>query len=272
MAYILQHRRDTLANWNKVNPILADAEIGFILDKDENGKQKSSLYKIGDGKTPWNDLPLFGFGGNVYNNFKGNDLSTSVASRQAILDKFNELNEELDASLVQSISPEEEESEDIMKQQVVSRWALLEEFQNIWGDVRGNKEQINSLVVDVPGLKDNVTSTMEKVEGLEKTSNTHSGEIEALRTDTNNLITDMGFVEKDIYGWTEENGEESIEHKGLKDIVEKHTTNINTLQALPKSIIMSNVEFDNLQQDVVDGQARYEENALYFIYEDEINQ
>lgn len=253
MAYILQHRRDTLANWNKVNPILADAEIGFILDKDENGKQKSSLYKIGDGKTPWNDLPLFGFGGNVYNNFKGNDLSTSVASRQAILDKFNELNEELDASLVQSISPEEEESVDmdIMKQQVVSRWTLLEEFQNIWGNVRGNKEQINSLDGNIQGLTGNVNSIKDKVDDLEKTSNTHSGEIEALQTSTTTLNNGMTVINQQI--------------SSIND-------NINTLQALPKSIIMSNVEFNNLQQEVVNGQTQYEENALYFIYEDEINQ
>lgn len=90
MAYILQHRRDTLANWNAVNPVLADAEIGYILDLDDQGKQKSSLYKIGDGRTAWKDLPLFGFGGNVYDNFSGSDLSTSVASRQAILNKIDE--------------------------------------------------------------------------------------------------------------------------------------------------------------------------------------
>jgi hypothetical protein len=87
MAYILQHRRDTLENWKSVNPVLADAEIGYILDLDENGKQKSSLYKIGDGRTAWNDLPLFGFGGNVHDDFAGNDLNISVASRQAVLDK-----------------------------------------------------------------------------------------------------------------------------------------------------------------------------------------
>ena len=58
MAYQIQQRRDTKANWESVNPVLADAEIGFILDKDENGVQKSSLFKIGDGKTAWKQLPL----------------------------------------------------------------------------------------------------------------------------------------------------------------------------------------------------------------------
>lgn len=273
MAYILQHRRDTLENWASVNPILADAEIGFILDLDENGKQKSSLYKIGDGIHSWNDLPLFGFGGNVYNDFNGSDLTTSVASRQAILDK---LNEKLDASLVQYISPENgeyfgdlyndpenplswEQMQPYMEQQIVSRWALAKEFQQIWDDFGDSEERINSLVYDVqgkddplkgyqPGLKDNVTLTMEQVEvlkqfaaeygpivdGLSETITTHSSDIEGLKTITDKIPS----IESDI----------------------------ETLKANPKSQILSEDMFSDLTQD------DYEENTLYFIYKEEINQ
>lgn len=91
MAYIIQQRRDTAENWKKVNPVLARGEMGFIEDVDENGKQKSSLYKMGDGKHAWNELPVFGFGGNVYgteNAWKGSDLDTSIASQQAVLDRI----------------------------------------------------------------------------------------------------------------------------------------------------------------------------------------
>lgn len=91
MAYIIQQRRDIAENWQKVNPVLARGEMGFIEDVDANGKQKSSLYKMGDGKHAWNELPLFGFGGNVYgteNAWKGSDLDTSVASQQAVLDRI----------------------------------------------------------------------------------------------------------------------------------------------------------------------------------------
>lgn len=93
MAYTIQQRRDTKDNWEKVNPVLADAEIGFIKDLDENLKQKSSLFKIGDGKTAWNDLPLFGWGGTFYNAdsaWRGSDLDTSIASQQAVLNKIAE--------------------------------------------------------------------------------------------------------------------------------------------------------------------------------------
>lgn len=273
MAYIIQQRRDTLENWNKVNPILADSEIGFILDLDESGKQKSSLYKIGDGRTAWTDLPLFGFGGNVYNDFKGDDLSTSVASRQAILDK---LNEKLDASLVQYISPENgerfgdlyndpenpltwEQMQPYMEQQIVSRWALAKEFQQIWNDFSDSEERINSLVYEIqgkddpleeyqPGLKDKVALTMEQVEllktfaetygpvvdGLVETVPTHSSDIESLKTLTANIPS----IESDV----------------------------ETLKANPKSQILSEKSFSDLMPD------DYEENTLYFIYKEEINQ
>ena len=50
-----QGRRDTTANWQSENPILAAAECGYI---SESLGQATVLYKIGDGVTPWNDLPL----------------------------------------------------------------------------------------------------------------------------------------------------------------------------------------------------------------------
>ena len=45
----IQFRRDTTANWQTYNTVLASAEPGF----DTN----SRLFKLGDGATPWNTLP-----------------------------------------------------------------------------------------------------------------------------------------------------------------------------------------------------------------------
>lgn len=42
-------KRGTAERWAAVNPILEQGEPGFVYD--------SNLLKIGDGKTPWNDLP-----------------------------------------------------------------------------------------------------------------------------------------------------------------------------------------------------------------------
>lgn len=42
-------KRGTAARWIEVNPILEQGEPGFVYD--------SNRLKIGDGITPWNDLP-----------------------------------------------------------------------------------------------------------------------------------------------------------------------------------------------------------------------
>lgn len=76
MADLIQFRRDTLENWQAVNPILAEGELGLILDKE------GYRYKIGDGVKHWNDLPLGGFNGNIETKLGNN--SDSVISQKGI--------------------------------------------------------------------------------------------------------------------------------------------------------------------------------------------
>lgn len=172
MAYILQHRRDTLANWERVNPVLADAEIGFVLEKDENGKQKSSLYKIGDGSTHWNDLPFFGFNGNIYDNFDGEDLHISVASRQSIIDKF------IDKEKVEDLTNKGEDYSDVL----VSKAALINKFTTIDENLQNNLSDIENLTADVSELN-NLKPEIEKITGLETTTQSHAGDITTLKSD-----------------------------------------------------------------------------------------
>ena len=47
-------RRDTLANWNSVNPVLAQGEWGWVIGTED--------FKIGDGVHTWLDLPYIQFG------------------------------------------------------------------------------------------------------------------------------------------------------------------------------------------------------------------
>ncbi|NLJ90722.1 MAG: hypothetical protein GX323_07450, partial [Clostridiales bacterium] len=49
MAYRVQIRRGTAAQWQQANPVLLDGE--FAIEKD------TRKFKIGDGTTAWNDLP-----------------------------------------------------------------------------------------------------------------------------------------------------------------------------------------------------------------------
>jgi hypothetical protein len=51
MAQQIQLRSDTQANWESVNPVLAEGEAGINLDLE------SGNMKIGDGVTAWNSLP-----------------------------------------------------------------------------------------------------------------------------------------------------------------------------------------------------------------------
>jgi lysophospholipase L1-like esterase len=86
MANRLIQRHDTAANWSRYNPILAEGELGFVTDQ-------SNRYKIGDGITAWNNLPLQGFNGNVVNEL-GNDEG-SVLSQKFATEKLTELESEI---------------------------------------------------------------------------------------------------------------------------------------------------------------------------------
>lgn len=52
---IIQHRRDTAANWTSTNPTLSVGEMGFETD--------TSQFKIGTGSAVWTALAYQGGGG-----------------------------------------------------------------------------------------------------------------------------------------------------------------------------------------------------------------
>ena len=289
MAYIVQQRRDTKENWEKINPVLADSEIGFILDKDENGIQKSSLYKIGPGK--WNDLPLFGFSGNVYDSssaWKGSDLDTTVASQQAVLNKIaekindsetttnnsiesikNELLNKLSKSqLVQLLHEGEGEFEEgtldenkiaAWSDQIVSRAIILAEFKKVWEALGLNEDNDESFI--------QVTNT--QLATLKTFADTYGPIMDTCVSTTETHTTSIEKHEKDIYGWDEEvvtgtdeeAGEEikeTVHHQGI-------TEKIDALESLHN--ILTQEEFDAL--DPSKGGAGYEEGKLYFTYIEE---
>lgn len=79
MADIIQHRRDTKANWSKANPILMEGEIGYVID-DPN------LYKMGDGEHTWNELPYRGFDGTLAPDLESD--SEQAAASVAAVNKY----------------------------------------------------------------------------------------------------------------------------------------------------------------------------------------
>jgi hypothetical protein len=57
MSDRLQVRRDNASVWASINPVLSDGEFGFERD--------TNLLKIGNGSTPWNNLPYIPLVGSV---------------------------------------------------------------------------------------------------------------------------------------------------------------------------------------------------------------
>lgn len=315
MAYILQQRRDTLANWNSVNPVLADAEIGFILDKDENGKQKSSLYKIGDGRTAWKDLPLFGWGGNVYHDFTGSDLSTSLASREATLNKINEITQEAISllnndlvngtvdvegiinklskdQLVQYLSPvigevfgeivfeEETNLEDIEEQlrdQLVSRWTLLQEFKKVWEDISELSDDYSEFV----------KATNSQLKTLKDFADEIGPSYSEFKSTVEPIIethtSDLDRHEKFIYGWDEETGtdpetsEPIIEHHAgiddkFNDVNEQIDTTNTQLEEFKTNVNSRHNILSEAQFAAIKDFSSYPEGALFFTYKDQEQQ
>lgn len=302
MAYIIQQRRDTLENWNRVNPVLADAEIGFILDKDDNGVQKSSLFKIGPGK--WNDLPLFGFSGNVLgamDAWKGSDLDITVPSQQAVLNKIRELigisegntnatieliqndvewlqankanqsdvDLKLNADLLVNRLALEEGEDDKMTSEVVSRKVLVDKFDEVDATLVTTDLKIDSSVQELKEETDqNFTNLDNKVEL----------KYQELRADVDINKGVVNKHEKDIYTWTEEvdtedtdpeTGEiikETITHKGFDDKIKDVSDKVDTVESKFDSMhqVMSERDYASIKDFTP-----YSEGALFFTYKDE---
>lgn len=240
MAYLIQHRRDTKENWEKYNPVLADGEMGFIKDIDGDGNQKSSLYKIGDGRHTWNDLPLFGYNGNVYPDFEGDDLEYSVPTRSLMK---TELDGKLNTDqLKQSIKLTEEEEEYVVDttNHIVSRAALIEGLETIENSI----DQLDT----------ELDAQAESIEGINTTINDHTTN---LTNHQERLITCESSIDKNtkyLEGYVEKVDEEEILHKGL---IQK----VQTLEELPQPAVMPKDQFDDLPETAL------QENTLYFIYE-----
>lgn len=86
MADRVIQRNDTAARWQSINPVLATGEIGIEIDGAKG-------YKIGDGKTRWNDLPYPANPTNVVQELGNNE--NAVPSQKLVTEKLSELGSEV---------------------------------------------------------------------------------------------------------------------------------------------------------------------------------
>lgn len=82
VASIIKFKRGTEARWAELNPILENGEPGYVYDKHK--------FKIGDGKTPWNDLPYMD-GKTEVMNFTNVSSFPSIGDPNIIYKASNEL-------------------------------------------------------------------------------------------------------------------------------------------------------------------------------------
>ena len=82
VASTIRFKRGTEARWAELNPILENGEPGYVYDKHK--------FKIGDGVTPWNDLPYMD-GKTEVMNFTTVSSFPSVGDPNVIYKASNEL-------------------------------------------------------------------------------------------------------------------------------------------------------------------------------------
>jgi hypothetical protein len=102
MAYRIQFRRDTTANWTSINPILLQGEFAYSLD--------TGFAKIGDGSSTWTQLTYFGGTGPTgptgITGATGNGVPVGGSAGQFLVKKSNSNYDTVwTYSLVSSIPP-----------------------------------------------------------------------------------------------------------------------------------------------------------------------
>lgn len=142
----MKQRRDTAVNWQAQNPILLAGEIGIVTDQPDR-------YKVGDGVTEWNALPLRGFDGNIVQMTGGS--RTAVMSQWAVTQAIegvenNMLKSEDLTAATKDLASKTELSEAI--EDVESRMLTLDKLEEVTKDLASKaelSEAIEALTAEV---------------------------------------------------------------------------------------------------------------------------
>lgn len=183
MAYRLQFRKDTKANWESVNPQLADGEIGLI--------RGTNLYKIGEPKDNgvlkfWNELPLYGFNGTLSQTLdvaEGEAVNNEAVTKAALIAKFSEISNSMSTITGRLDSLELPDDATSLKKYLED----LSELVETQGDVI---DEINSRISDVETTLNGVDA--EEGEGVK-------GLVEKV-DDLEGIINDSGEGEEKVLG------------------------------------------------------------------------
>lgn len=193
MAYRIQQRRDTRENWESQNPILAGGEIGIIHNHVGNDEfnnpiyENTNLYKIGNGRKHWNELPLFGFDGTLSQTLDVNEnepTNNEAVSKSVLVEKFNSLDEALEKLSskedLQALSKKVEDNKT--------------EFDELSDLVDTQKTTLETIQSDMESLSGTVTTQGESITNIEDRLDTVENQhIVLSQTEYNNKL-DMGEI------------------------------------------------------------------------------
>lgn len=217
MAYRLQFRKDTLEEWVKWNPQLADGEIGYI--------RGTNLYKIGEPWTKeevdelpeegrpvpgslkfWNQLPTFGFNGSFSETLEddGGDPSNEAVSKTVLVNKFADIESKFEKEISKLATKSELKANS-------DNLGLLEEGLN---ELSSNFEELSEiinneedgLIVRLNNLGTAVASNSDDITSLKNRLSTVEGSVKILtKTEYEQLVNNAGIEEGVLYYTYEEN-------------------------------------------------------------------
>lgn len=137
----MKQRRDTADNWRVQNPILLNGEIGIVTDQPDR-------YKVGDGVTEWNALPLRGFDGNIVQ--MTGDSRTAVMSQWAVTQAIEEaasnaLSPEKIEELTKDLAPKADL--DVLTEAVIENEEITAAALNDLDKRKADVEYVNNLII-----------------------------------------------------------------------------------------------------------------------------
>lgn len=142
----MKQRRDTADNWRVQNPILLDGEIGIVTDQPDR-------YKVGDGVTAWNNLPLRGFDGNIVQ--MTGDSRTAVMSQWAVTQALEEaannaLSPEKIEELTKDLASKDELNDAIgtLTAEIVTNEEVTAAALNDLNDKKASKEDVANAIAE----------------------------------------------------------------------------------------------------------------------------
>ena len=168
MAYRLQFRKDTKANWESVNPQLADGEIGLI--------RGTNLYKIGEPKDNgvlkfWNELPLYGFNGTLSQTLdvaEGEAVNNEAVTKAALIAKFNEISNSMSTITGRLDSLELPDDATSLKKYLEDLSELVGEQKDVISVIDGRISAVETTINGVDSEEgEGVKGLVEKVGDLE---------------------------------------------------------------------------------------------------------